>query len=433
MEADHRIAVRQNVAKDQPDNPTANRLADQANHTNEETVARIRAHDQDDPNPNPGGHKGPSRRSLATTITTRSPTAKSTRETSSTRRARPLRRARRRSTTCRRRRAPGRRWTRRRLRRALPAAKGRGPAPLCLRRRLRLRRRRAALGPRHPRSWVPIAGRTRSIRPTPAATEEPRRREEAHGEVLRQPGARGLDGPRRLGHARGAEPQLDDGRRRVRRRQREVQGGARRGRRRAKERSPRLVREEQVRPLARGDRELRARGERGEPDVAQRRGVAVCHVPQHDPQPPPPDLRRRVPRLARVAAEDARAQRRSGDGARGRAQPHRRADRQHGRGPRQRRHRLRRGLAELGQPRAALRQGAGHHRLARRQGVPALGVSSRSQRRLHHAQRVPYLLKAAPPGPAPLAPLAPRKGLGAPPTDDTPGRAPAPMLPLRAH
>ena len=45
----------------------------------------------------------------------------------------------------------------------------------------------------------------------------------------------------------------------------------------------------------------------------------------------------------------------------------------------------------------------------------------------------PYLLKAAPPGPTPLAPLAPRKGLGAPPKDDTPGRAPAPMLPLRAH
>ena len=59
MEADHRIAVRQNVAKDQPDNPTANRLADQANHTDQETVARIRAHDQDDPNPTPGEHKGP--------------------------------------------------------------------------------------------------------------------------------------------------------------------------------------------------------------------------------------------------------------------------------------------------------------------------------------------------------------------------------------
>jgi hypothetical protein len=59
MEPDHRIAVRQNVTKDQPDNPTANRLADQANHTDQETIARIRAHDQDDPNPTPGASKGP--------------------------------------------------------------------------------------------------------------------------------------------------------------------------------------------------------------------------------------------------------------------------------------------------------------------------------------------------------------------------------------
>jgi hypothetical protein len=59
IEPDHRIAVRQNVAKDQPDNPAANRIADQANHTAEETMARIRAHDQDDPNPTPGASKGP--------------------------------------------------------------------------------------------------------------------------------------------------------------------------------------------------------------------------------------------------------------------------------------------------------------------------------------------------------------------------------------
>jgi hypothetical protein len=59
MEPDHRIAVRQNVTKDQPDNPTANRLADQANHVDQETIAKIRAHDQDDPTPTAGASKGP--------------------------------------------------------------------------------------------------------------------------------------------------------------------------------------------------------------------------------------------------------------------------------------------------------------------------------------------------------------------------------------
>lgn len=59
QEMDHRIAVKQNVKKDQLDNPSANRVADDANHTDEETVARIRAHDQDDPNPSPGAHAGP--------------------------------------------------------------------------------------------------------------------------------------------------------------------------------------------------------------------------------------------------------------------------------------------------------------------------------------------------------------------------------------
>jgi hypothetical protein len=58
-EMDHRIAVRQNVKKDQQDNPNAHRIADDANHTEEETVARIRSHDQDDPNPSPGSHRGP--------------------------------------------------------------------------------------------------------------------------------------------------------------------------------------------------------------------------------------------------------------------------------------------------------------------------------------------------------------------------------------
>lgn len=42
---DRRIAVVQDVAKDQPDNPNAKRIADQANTTKEETVARVRAYD----------------------------------------------------------------------------------------------------------------------------------------------------------------------------------------------------------------------------------------------------------------------------------------------------------------------------------------------------------------------------------------------------
>jgi TonB C terminal len=58
-EMDHRIAVRQNVKKDQADNPSAHRIADDANHTDEETMARVRSHDQDDPNPTPGTHSGP--------------------------------------------------------------------------------------------------------------------------------------------------------------------------------------------------------------------------------------------------------------------------------------------------------------------------------------------------------------------------------------
>jgi TonB C terminal len=58
-EMDRRLAVKQNVKKDQLDNPSASRIADDANQTDEETVARIRAFDQDDPNPSPGAHAGP--------------------------------------------------------------------------------------------------------------------------------------------------------------------------------------------------------------------------------------------------------------------------------------------------------------------------------------------------------------------------------------
>jgi TonB C terminal len=57
---DHRIAVKQNVTPNQEDNPTAKFIGDEANHVAEESVARITSHDQDDPNPTPGGrHNGP--------------------------------------------------------------------------------------------------------------------------------------------------------------------------------------------------------------------------------------------------------------------------------------------------------------------------------------------------------------------------------------
>ena len=53
---DHRIAVKQHAEPDQEDNPTAKFLADEANRVKEESVAQITAHDEDDPNPTPGGH-----------------------------------------------------------------------------------------------------------------------------------------------------------------------------------------------------------------------------------------------------------------------------------------------------------------------------------------------------------------------------------------
>jgi TonB family protein len=57
---DRRIAVRQHVEPNQEDNPTAKFIGDEANRVAEETVARITAHDQDDPHPTPGGsHAAP--------------------------------------------------------------------------------------------------------------------------------------------------------------------------------------------------------------------------------------------------------------------------------------------------------------------------------------------------------------------------------------
>lgn len=54
---DHRIAVRQHAEKNQPDNPNANRIADDANHVEKETVARNRSHDQDLKDPSFGASK----------------------------------------------------------------------------------------------------------------------------------------------------------------------------------------------------------------------------------------------------------------------------------------------------------------------------------------------------------------------------------------
>ncbi|AKT41655.1 hypothetical protein [Chondromyces crocatus] len=59
IEIDRRLAVSQHVEKEQEDNPNANRIADQANKVEEETMAQIRSKDQDDPKPSPGQSAGP--------------------------------------------------------------------------------------------------------------------------------------------------------------------------------------------------------------------------------------------------------------------------------------------------------------------------------------------------------------------------------------
>lgn len=59
--SDGRIAVVQHVPKDQEDNPEAQRIADDANNVLEETMARERSFDQDNPDPTPGTNmRGPS-------------------------------------------------------------------------------------------------------------------------------------------------------------------------------------------------------------------------------------------------------------------------------------------------------------------------------------------------------------------------------------
>lgn len=54
---DNRIAVKQHAEKKQQDNPNARFIADEANHTEEETVATQTSHDQDEKNPTPGAQK----------------------------------------------------------------------------------------------------------------------------------------------------------------------------------------------------------------------------------------------------------------------------------------------------------------------------------------------------------------------------------------
>lgn len=54
---DQRIAVKQHAQKNQQDNPNAKFIADDANKVDEETAATQTSHDQDDPNPTPGGSK----------------------------------------------------------------------------------------------------------------------------------------------------------------------------------------------------------------------------------------------------------------------------------------------------------------------------------------------------------------------------------------
>ncbi len=55
LQQDNRIAVKQHAQKNQQDNPNAKFIADDANKVEEETAATQTSHDQDDPNPTPGG------------------------------------------------------------------------------------------------------------------------------------------------------------------------------------------------------------------------------------------------------------------------------------------------------------------------------------------------------------------------------------------
>lgn len=59
LEEQRRVAVEQNAAENQPDNPDADFIADRANHVERETQARITSHDRNDPSPNPGTNTAP--------------------------------------------------------------------------------------------------------------------------------------------------------------------------------------------------------------------------------------------------------------------------------------------------------------------------------------------------------------------------------------
>jgi TonB family protein len=56
IEIDKRIAVKQHAKPNQEDNPNAKFVGNEANHVDKEEVARITSHDNDDPNPTPGGN-----------------------------------------------------------------------------------------------------------------------------------------------------------------------------------------------------------------------------------------------------------------------------------------------------------------------------------------------------------------------------------------
>lgn len=56
IEIDKRIAVKQHAKPNQEDNPNAKFVGNEANHVDKEEVATITSHDQDDPNPTPGGN-----------------------------------------------------------------------------------------------------------------------------------------------------------------------------------------------------------------------------------------------------------------------------------------------------------------------------------------------------------------------------------------
>ena len=57
LQPEKRIAVKQHAAKNQPDNPNAKFIANEANKVEQESVATQTAHDQDDENPTPGANK----------------------------------------------------------------------------------------------------------------------------------------------------------------------------------------------------------------------------------------------------------------------------------------------------------------------------------------------------------------------------------------